>query len=230
MIARGSPGIVRAPRACDYAGQGFEPEALILHRHARFLYNIEKLEIVHVKRRTFLKAGIGAAAMAACVSSAETIEEHKMNIVLAADPFAVDLKDAVKEHLEKKGYAVLDVGAAKDKEMAYYDAAPVAAKLLQSGKAERGILFCGTGAGMCIVANKFKGVNAVCVESVFAAKMARAINDANVITLGAMIVAPWMAKAMIDSWLDTKHTEGLEEFAGFLKDACVKVNALDTGQ
>ena len=77
---------------------------------------------------------------------------------------------------------------------------------------------------------RFKGVNAVCVESVFSAKMARAINDSNVITLGAMIVAPWMAKAMVDAWLDTKHTEGLDSFAGFLKDACAKVNALDTGQ
>ena len=183
-----------------------------------------------MKRRTFLKAGLGAIAVAACISRAEANEEHKMNIVLAADPFAVDLKDAIKEHLEKKGYTVLDVGAAKGKDVPYYDAAPAAAKLLQSKKADRGILFCGTGAGMCIVANKFKGVNAVCVESVFSAKMARAINDSNAITLGAMIVAPWMAKAMVDAWLDTKHTEGLDSFAGFLKDACAKVNALDTGQ
>ena len=51
-----------------------------------------------------------------------------------------------------------------------------------------------------------------------------------VITMGAMIVAPWMAKEMVDVWMETKHTEGLEEFAGFLKDACAKVNSLDTGQ
>ncbi len=183
-----------------------------------------------MKRRTFLKTGLGAAAVATLVSRAEANEEHKMKIVLAADPFAVDLKDAIKEHLEKKGYTVLDVGAAKEKELAFYDAAPPAAKLLQSGEADRGILFCGTGAGMCIIANKFKGVNAVCVESLFSAKMARVINDSNVITLGAMIVAPWMAKAMVDAWLETKHTEGLEDLAGFLKDACAKVNALDTGQ
>jgi len=183
-----------------------------------------------VKRRTFLKAGLGVAAVAAYIPRAEASEEHKMNIVLAADPFAVDLKDAIKAHLEKKGHTVLDVGATKDKEMAYYDAAPAAARLLQAGKAERGILLCGTGAGMCIVANKFKGVSAVCVESLFAAKMARAINDANVITLGAMIVAPWMANEMVDAWLETKHTEGLDEFADFLKEACAKVNALDTGQ
>ena len=183
-----------------------------------------------MKRRTFLQAGLGAAAVAAGISRAEATEEHNMNIVLAADPFAVDLKDAVKEHLEKKGYTVLDAGSVKGKDVAYYDAAPPAVKLLQAGKAERAILFCGTGAGMCIVANKFKGVNAVCVESVFSAKMARAINDSNVITLGAMIVAPWMANAMVDAWLDTKHTEGLEDLAGFLKDACQKVNALDTAQ
>ncbi len=82
---------------------------------------------------------------------------------------------------------------------------------------------------MCIIANKFKGVNAVVVESVFSARMARAINNSNVLTLGAMIVAPWMAKEMVDVWLETKHTEGLPEFAEFLKDACTKVNALDTG-
>ena len=184
-----------------------------------------------MKRRTFLQTGLGAAAVAAGLPrSANASEERTMNIVVAADPFAVDLKDAVKEHLEKRGFTVADVGAVKGKDTPYYDAAPLAARLLQEGKAERAVLFCGTGAGMCIVANKFKGVNAVCVESVFSAKMARAINDANVITLGAMIVAPWMAKEMVDAWLDTKHTQGLDAFAGFLKDACARVNALDTGK
>lgn len=184
-----------------------------------------------MKRRTFLQAGIGAAAVAACIPRIAASEENgKMKIVVAADPFAVELKDAVKEHLEKKGHEVADVGAVKGADMPYFDAAPAAAKLLQEGKAERAILFCGTGAGMSIVANKFKGVSAVCVESVFSAKMARAINNSNVITMGAMIVAPWMAKEMVDVWMETKHTEGLEEFAGFLKDACAKVNSLDTGQ
>ena len=149
-----------------------------------------------------------------------------MKIVIAADPFAVELKDSVKEHLIEKGYEVLDVGATKDKEIPYYDCAPDACTLIQNGELERGILFCGTGAGMCIVANKFQGVQAVCVESLFSARMARAINDANVITMGAMIVAPWMAKEMVDIWLETRHTEGLDQFADFLRDACCKVNAI----
>ncbi len=80
---------------------------------------------------------------------------------------------------------------------------------------------------MAIVANKFKGVNAVCVESVFAARMARVVNDANTLTMGAMIVAPWMAKEMVDTWLETKHTQGLEQFSDFLIDAVKKVDALN---
>lgn len=183
-----------------------------------------------MNRRTFVKTSLGMAVLASQIPYANAEKEKKMNIVVAADPFAVELKDAIKEHLESKGYSVSDVGATKDSEMPYYDAAPAAAALIQSGKAERAILFCGTGAGMCIVANKFKGIQAVCVESVFAAKMARAINDANIITMGAMIVAPWMAKTMVDAWLETKHTEGLDEFADFLKDAQCKVNAMDTGR
>jgi ribose 5-phosphate isomerase B len=83
---------------------------------------------------------------------------------------------------------------------------------------------------MAIVANKFRGVNAVCVESVFAARMARAVNDANVLTMGAMIVAPWLANEMVDAWLETKHTEGLEPFAEFLRGAVGKVDAINQAQ
>ena len=150
-----------------------------------------------------------------------------MNLVIAADPFALDLKEAVKTHLEGQGHKVIDVGATSEKEVAYYDAAAAACKLIQEGRAQRGILFCGTGMGMSIVANKFKTVTASCVESVFAAKMARAINDSNVLTMGAMIVAEWMGKEMVDVWMKTKHTEGLEQFGDFLKDAVKKVNDID---
>lgn len=157
-------------------------------------------------------------------------EHEHMNIVIAADPFAVGLKDEVKNHLEARGHTVTDVGATKDSEIPYYDCAPIAARALQEGKADRAILFCGTGAGMAIVANKFRGVTAVCAESVFSARMARAINDSNALTMGAMIVTPWMAKDMVDAWLDTKHTQGLEAYADFLKDALGKVSAIDQAQ
>ena len=80
-----------------------------------------------MKRRTFLQTGLGAAAMVAGLPrNANASEERTMNIVVAADPFAVDLKDAVKEHLEKRGFTVADVGAVKGRDMPYYDAAPLA--------------------------------------------------------------------------------------------------------
>ena len=80
---------------------------------------------------------------------------------------------------------------------------------------------------MSIVANKFKGVTASCVESVTAAKMARVVNDSNVLTMGAMLVGEWMGIQMIDAWMQTKHTEGLEQFADFLKEAVSKVDEID---
>lgn len=150
-----------------------------------------------------------------------------MKIVIAADPFALGLKDTVKEHLIEQGHEVTDVGATKENEVAYYDAAVIACKLMQAGKAQRGVLFCGTGMGMAIVANKFKGIAASCVESEYAARMARVINDSNVLTMGAMIVGEWMAKNMVDAWMNAKHTQGLEQFGTFLRDAIKKVADID---
>jgi ribose 5-phosphate isomerase B len=189
-------------------------------------------------RRQFLQAASASLAAVTLASSLEAAEkspktsktiskDSTMNIVISADPFALDLKDSIIKHLTEAGHKVTDVGATKDKEMAYYDGSAAACKMIQAGKAERGILLCGTGMGMAIVANKFKGVTASCVESVYAAKMARAINDSNVLTMGAMFIAPWKANAMVDAWMNTKHTEGLEPFADFLKDAVKKVNAID---
>jgi len=186
-------------------------------------------------RRQFLQAASATLAAATLASSLEAAEkstkttqkEKAMNIVVAADPFALELKDSVIKHLTEAGHKVTDVGATKDKEMAYYDGAAVACKVIQAGKADRGVLFCGTGMGMSIVANKFKGVTASCVESVYAAQMSRSINDSNVLTMGAMFIASWKANAMVDAWMNTKHTEGLEGFADFLKDAVKKVDAVD---
>jgi len=97
---------------------------------------------------------------------------------------------------------------------------------MQAGQAERAILFCGTGMGMSIVANRFKGVTASVVESVYAARMCRSINNANVLCLGQMIWGSDMAKAAVDLFLSTRFTEGLEPIAGFLHDALNKVEAI----
>ena len=104
-----------------------------------------------------------------------------MNVVIGADPWGEALKDEVKSHLEAKGHSVVDVGTTgKNNEVAYYDVSTRAAQKIQAGDAERGILFCGTGMGVAIVANKFSGIHASVIESEFAARMCRAVNNANV--------------------------------------------------
>ena len=151
----------------------------------------------------------------------------KETILVAADPFAVGLKKAIVAHLEKRGFAVKDMGATDAApEKPYFESAVEVCRALQKGEAKRAFLFCGTGMGMNMIANRFPGVRAAVVESVWAAKMCRAINDANVLCLGQMLWGEWMANAAVDAFLDTKFTEGLETLAPFLQDAAKKVAAI----
>ncbi len=167
------------------------------------------------------------AAFAAFAAGNERKNEMKETILVAADPFALNLKQAVTAHLEKRGFAVKDLGAgASAPEKPYFESAVEVCRALQRGEAKRAILFCGTGMGMNMIANRFKGVRAAVVESVFAAKMCRTINDANVLCLGQMLFGDMMATAAVDAFLDTKFTEGLEPLAKFLEDAKTKVEAI----
>jgi ribose 5-phosphate isomerase B len=174
-------------------------------------------------------AGAAAATAQAETQKAEaktSMENNVKRVIVAADPFAVTLKDAIVAHLKGKGYEVTDMGSTKEKGQPYFECGAEACKALQAGKAERAILLCGTGMGMSIVANRFKGVTAGVVESVFAARMCRAINNANVLCLGQMIWGEWMAKEAVDVFLTTGFTQGMDQFAGFLHEACGKVEAI----
>ena len=148
-----------------------------------------------------------------------------MKLAIGADPFAYGLKKAVAQHLKNRGVEVMDMDSYA--ETPYYEVAEKAAREISAGKADGAVLFCGTGAGMAIVANKICGVRAVCVESVFAAKKAKAINDANTITMGAMIVGEAMACEMVDAWFDTKFAEGFEQLREFLESARGQVGKID---
>lgn len=148
-----------------------------------------------------------------------------MKLAIGADPFAYGLKKAVAQHLKNRGVEVMDMDSYT--ETPYYEVAEKAAREISAGNADGAVLFCGTGAGMAIVANKICGVRAVCVESVFAAKKAKAINDANAITMGAMIVGEAMACEMVDAWLDTKFAEGFEQLREFLESARGQVGEID---
>ena len=152
-------------------------------------------------------------------------------LILGADAFGLNLKDIIKEHLEKKGgYELIDVGMYKnDEELPYYEVAAIAGEKIQNGEAERAILFCGTGMGVSIVANKFKKVYASVIESEFTGKMAKVINNSNVLTLGGMIFSEYKAKMAVDLWLESKHTEGFwdPKLAKFLKDSLKEIEKIE---
>ena len=149
-------------------------------------------------------------------------------IYVAADPFAVGLKKAVVAHLEERGFEVKDFGSTSENpEKPYFESAEEFSRaFIENKEVKRGILFCGTGMGMNMIANRFPGIRAAVVESVYAAKMSMAINDANVLCLGQMLWGDWMANAAVDAFLDTKFTETLEAIAPFLQEAKEKVEKI----
>lgn len=150
-----------------------------------------------------------------------------MKIILAADPIALELKDGILAHIKEKGHEVIDVGSTVEKKIDYFDCAQTACKMLQKGEADRAILFCGTGMGMSIIANKFAGINAAVVETIHSAKMCRAINDANVLTMGSMLWGAWNANLAVDAFLETEMADTIPDFADYLAMAKKKVEAID---
>lgn len=135
-----------------------------------------------------------------------------MKLAIAAEVCSFELMKIVKQHLIDKGYEVLDLGmqdaAHPDK---FYLTAPRVAEAVLSGKAERGILMCGTGMGVCLVANKFKGIYAGVAESATTAKLHYVINRANILCMGAWVVGQKVACDMVDAYLGAEIGAGFNE-------------------
>ena len=131
--------------------------------------------------------------------STQKMTESKPLIVAGADGFGEDLKNVLVEHCRAQGYEVDDLGTG-----AYYDKAGEVARRVQTDGA-KGLLFCGTGMGVGIVANRFSGIQAATCENVAAARCSRAINDSNVLCLGGKVTTPSDARAICDAWLAQEH-------------------------
>jgi ribose 5-phosphate isomerase B len=129
-------------------------------------------------------------------------------IVIGADNMGLPLKDAIRDYLLKLGYQVVDMGVNNDTPVDYPDVGAQLAEAVGAGKFERGILVCGTGAGMAIVANKVPGVRAVCVQDPYTAERAVASNNAQIVTFGAQITGPLVAEKLIDVWLASDFKGG----------------------
>lgn len=150
-------------------------------------------------------------------------------IVIGSDKSGYTLKEALKTYLKEAGIDFLEIGTV-DPELGvpFFKVAPEACNMLRAGMADRAILICGTGMGMSQVANKYKGIRAACVESVYAARMSRAINDSNVLCMGGWVIAPEMGLEMAKVFLDTEHLEGLEPWRQeFLKKAKTAFETLE---
>ncbi|BAM00524.1 MULTISPECIES: ribose 5-phosphate isomerase B [Caldilinea] len=129
-------------------------------------------------------------------------------IVIGADHFGLPLKNHIRDYLMKKGYQVVDMGVNENTPVDYPDVGAKVAEEVSAGKFERGILVCGTGAGMAIVANKVPGVRAVCVQDPYTAERAVASNNAQIITFGSQITGPAVAEKLIDIWLESEFQGG----------------------
>lgn len=151
-----------------------------------------------------------------------------MVIAIASDLSGFSLKQEIVKHLKEKKYDILDFGIDDaDKPLPYFIQAPKVAKAIQENKAEKGILICGTGQGMAIVANKFKGVYACVVNDIFSGERAKIINNANVITMGSWITAPFVACEITDAWLAVNFTQKMEFKRDFLTNAFNQVQNLE---
>ena len=152
-------------------------------------------------------------------------------IVIGSDKSGYTVKEAVKAWLMENNIEFDDLGTV-DLEVVhpYYQVASEVAPLVQNGTYEKAILICGTGAGMCVVSNKFKGVHAVACEGVYSAKMARAINNANVLCMGGWIVGPEMAVEMVRAFLNTAWCQDLEDWrAANMHKFAAKVAEIEDG-
>ena len=152
-----------------------------------------------------------------------------MKIAIASDKSDFALKEAIAAYLKEAGIEFVDLGTRDiERPVPFFEAAPIAARAMQSGQADRGILCCGTGMGMAVVANKHRGIYAACCESVYAAKMCRAVNDANVLCMGGWLAADWLGVEMVKAFLATEFMQDLEPWRGpWLQNAKVKIEALE---
>ncbi len=124
-------------------------------------------------------------------------------IVIASDHGGFELKLKIKEYLLSQNYDVLDLGTDSNKSCDYpYFAKKLCSKIL-SGEFNKGILICGTGLGMSICANRFKGIRAACVSDTYSAKMSRLHNNSNVLCLGSRVLGAGLACDILDIWLNT---------------------------
>jgi ribose 5-phosphate isomerase B len=131
-----------------------------------------------------------------------------MKLAIGCDEAACELKEVLKKHLLEQGHDVTDFGTHDGKPVLYPDVAIAVAERVAQGEYPRAVLLCGTGIGMAISANKVTGIRAAQCHDTYSAERAARSNDAQIVTIGARVVGPELAKAIVDSWLRSTFDGG----------------------
>ncbi len=129
-------------------------------------------------------------------------------VALGCDHAGFPLKDEIRRYLEGQGAEVIDVGCPSAESVDYPVYGAAVARRIASGEAGRGVIICGSGVGMSMVANRFRGVRAVLANDAYTAGLSRRHNDANVLCLGARIVGPGLALEIVKTFMETPFEGG----------------------
>jgi ribose 5-phosphate isomerase B len=134
-----------------------------------------------------------------------------MKLALASDHAGFELKSSIAGYLEGRGVEFVDFGCGPGESVDYVDYAARAAESVAAGACDRAILFCGTGIGMALAANKIKGIRAAACWDRFTASVSRRHNDANCLALGGRVLTPEQAVAIVEAWLEAPFEGGRHE-------------------
>jgi ribose 5-phosphate isomerase B len=131
-----------------------------------------------------------------------------LKIVLGSDHAGFELKADLRDYLVEQNIAIFDMGVAEEIPADYPEIARAVAEKISQKEFERGILICGSGIGMSIVANRFPGVRAALCHDLYTARMSREHNDANLLVLGGRLIGKGLAREMIKVWLESVFQGG----------------------
>jgi ribose 5-phosphate isomerase B len=134
--------------------------------------------------------------------------EKDKQIIIGSDHAAFELKEKIKDLLAGLGYEVEDAGTHSTASVNYADFGKKVAQAVSDGTFGRGILLCGTGLGMSMQANRFKGVRAALCSDIFSARMSRQHNDANILVMGGRVIGDILAFELVREWLATPFEGG----------------------
>jgi ribose 5-phosphate isomerase B len=134
-----------------------------------------------------------------------------MRIAIGADHAGYGLKEDVKGYLKERGHEVEDLGTHSEETTDYPPICAAVARAVRDGRADRGVVLGGSGQGEQMTANKVRGIRAALCHDLYTARMARSHNDANVLSMGARIVAREMALLILETWLQTEFEGGRHE-------------------